>query len=408
MAIMKLGNPATGEDFFGRTQELGDLWRYLESDHIRFPGVRRLGKTSILRRLEGEAADRGLLAKWLDVSNINSAKEFVALLDREFPENAIKRFLSDKAQQVGGWFKRIRKIDATLPDAVGGVGFGIEFGTDAVPEWQKAANTLHSRLHDQPLLILLDEFPVMLKKLIQRDRQEAEQILSWLRIWRQSSGSCRFVFTGSIGLQSLLERHGLGETMNDCFPYPLGPYKLTEAGGLWRHFALIADETSWQVEEPVIAYALSRVGWLSPYFLCLLLDESMRAARERRQEYPSDETSEARIEIEDVDDAYEKLLAERSRFHHWEKRLKDALAPGEQDFCLSLLTHLSRQPEGLTLDELSSRLSKREPNPDRCAQRLQELLVRLTDEGYTSTPDGNRRVQFLSFPLRDWWNRNHV
>lgn len=272
MAIMKLGNPATGEDFFGRTQELGDLWRYLESDHIRFPGVRRLGKTSILRRLEGEAADRGLLAKWLDVSNINSAKEFVALLDREFPENAIKRFLSDKAQQVGGWFKRIRKIDATLPDAVGGVGFGIEFGTDAVPEWQKAANTLHSRLHDQPLLILLDEFPVMLKKLIQRDRQEAEQILSWLRIWRQSSGSCRFVFTGSIGL----------------------------------------------------------------------------------------------------------------------------------------LTHLSRQPEGLTLDELSSRLSKREPNPDRCAQRLQELLVRLTDEGYTSTPDGNRRVQFLSFPLRDWWNRNHV
>jgi len=405
---MKLGNPATGEDFFGRTQELGDLWRYLESDHIRFPGVRRLGKTSILRRLEGEAPDRGLLAKWLDVSNINSAKEFVALLDHEFPENAIKRFLSAKAQQVGGWFKHIRKIDATLPDAVGGVGFGIEFGTDAAPEWQKAANTLHSRLRDQPLLILLDEFPVMLKKLIRRDRQEAEQILSWLRIWRQSSGTCRFVFTGSIGLQSLLEQHGLGETMNDCFPYPLGPYNLTEAGGLWRHFALIADETPWQVAEPVIAYALSRVGWLSPYFLCLLLDESMRAARERRQESPSEATSEARIEIEDVDDAYEKLLAERSRFHHWEKRLKEALAPGEQDFCLSLLTHLSRQPEGLTLDELNNRLARREPDPERCAQRLQDQLVRLTDEGYTSTPDGNRRVQFLSFPLRDWWNRNHV
>jgi hypothetical protein len=405
---MKLGTPATGEDFFGRTQELGDLWRYLESDNIRFPGVRRLGKTSILRRLEENAAEHGLLAKWLDLSNINSAKDFVTFLDREFPENAIKRFLSDKAKQVSVWFKRIQKIGATLPDEVGGVELKIEFGGEAAPEWQKAANILHSRLCDQPLLILLDEFPVMLNKIIQRNRQEAEQILSWLRIWRQSSGSCRFVFTGSIGLQSLLEQHGLGETMNDCFPYPLGPYKLAEARGLWQHFVLIADETPWQMAEPVIDYALNRVGWLSPYFLCLLLNESIRATRERRQECPSYATSEARIEIEDVDNAYENLLAERSRFHHWEKRLKDALAPADLDFCLSLLTHLSRHPDGLTLRQLSSRLARRESDPDRRAQRLQDLLVRLTDEGYTSTPDGNRRVQFLSFPLRDWWNRNHV
>ena len=405
---MKLGNPATGEDFFGRTQELGDLWRYMETDHIRFPGVRRLGKTSILKRLEEDAAEHGLMARWLDVSNINSAQGFVDLLDRAFPERNIGRFLSDRSQQVGSWFKIIRKVEVNLPDEVGGGGFGFELGGDAAPEWQKVANILHSRLRNQPLLILLDEFPLMLEKLIQGDRQEAVQILAWLRIWRQSPGSCRFVFTGSIGLQSLLERYDLGETMNDCFSYPLGPYKPVDARGLWHYFAPITDEIPWEVGEPVIDHALSRVGWLSPYFLCLLLDESIRAARERRQELPSEATSEARIEIEDVDDAYEKLLAERSRFHHWEKRLKVALAPTDLDFCLSLLNHLSRRPEGLTLDELSSRFARKEPDPDRCARRLQELLVLLTDEGYTSTPDGNRRVQFLSFPLRDWWNRNHV
>ncbi|MEI7696169.1 MAG: ATP-binding protein [Chlorobium sp.] len=405
---MKLGNPATGEDFFGRTQELGDLWRYLETDHIRFPGVRRLGKTSILKRLEENAAEHGLMARWLDVSNISSAQGFVDLLDRAFPERNIGRFLSDRSQQVGSWFKIIRKVEVNLPDEVGGGGFGFELSGDAAPEWQKAANILHSRLRNQPLLILLDEFPVMLEKLIQGDRQEVVQILAWLRIWRQSPGSCRFVFTGSIGLQSLLERYDLGETMNDCFSYPLAQYSMAEARGLWRHFAPINDETPWEVGEPVIDHALKRIGWLSPYFLCLLLDESMRAARERRQESPSDATSEVRIEIEDVDDAYEKLLAERSRFHHWEKRIKEALAPGDLDFCLSLLTHLSRHAEGLTLRQLSSRLARREPDPDRRAQRLQDLLVRLTDEGYTSTPDGNRRVQFLSFPLRDWWNRNHV
>jgi len=147
---------------------------------------------------------------------------------------------------------------------------------------------------------------------------------------------------------------------------------------------------------------------LSPYFLCLLLDESIRVARTRRQEFPAEATDEARIEIVDVDDAYEKLLAGRSRFHYWEQRLKKSLEPADLDFCLRLLTLLSRSSDGLTLRQLSSRLAKRDPDPDRRDQRLQDLLVRLTDEGYTSTPDGNSRIQFLSFPLRDWWSRNHV
>lgn len=405
---MKLGNPATGEDFFGRIQELKDLWRYLETEHIRFPGVRRLGKTSILRRLESDAAEHGLFARWLDVSTINSAQAFVGLLNKAFPETNIGRFLSDKSQQVGSWFSIIRKIDVKLPVELGGGGLGFELSGDAAPEWEKNANDLYNRLRNRPLLILLDEFPVMLERLVQRDRQEAERLLNWLRIWRQSQGPCRFVFTGSIGLQSILERYGLGETMNDCFSYPLGPYKKSEARDLWRYFAPIVDETPWAVSESVIDYALSRVGWLSPYFLCLLLDESIRAARERLQEWSDDCSSDACIEIDDVDDAYEKLLSERSRFHHWEKRLKVTLAPDDLEFCLSLLTFLARSAEGLTLDELSNRLVKRDPDPERRAQRLQELLVRLTDEGYTSPPDGNSRIQFLSFPLRDWWNRNHV
>jgi uncharacterized protein len=405
---MKLGSPATGDDFFGRTQELKELWCYLEKEHIRFPGVRRLGKTSILQRLEEDAAEHGLMAKWLDVSSIDSAQGMVTLLDQAFPEKSISRFVSDKAQQVRRWLNIVRKVDFKLPEEAGGGGFGFELAESAAPEWQMAANILHSRLRNRPLLILLDEFPVMLEKLVQRNRQEAEQLLAWLRIWRQSHGVCRFVFTGSIGLQSLLERHSLGETMNDCHSYPLGPYKASEARGLWRSFAPMYDEIAWRVDDSVIDYALNRVGWLSPYFLCLLLDESIRVARTRRQEFPAEATDEARIEIEDVDDAYENLLAERSRFHHWEKRLKDVLSPDDFSFCVALLTLISRSSDGLSLSQLSSRLAKRDPDPDRRAQRLQDLLVRLTDEGYTSTPDSNSRIQFLSFPLRDWWSRNHV
>ena len=240
---MKLGSPATGADFFGRTQELDDLWRYLEADHISFPGVRRLGKTSILKRLQEQASDHGVLAQWLDVSNIDNAQEFIALLDHTFPEKTIQRFIADMGQRVTDWFSRVRKFNATLPKEVGGGGFGIELDGAAAPAWKKVADTLHERLRGQPLLILIDEFPVMLSRLIQQNQHEAEQLLAWLRIWRQSRDcTTRFVFTGSIGLQSLLERHGLGTTMNDCYTYPLGPLQRAQAADLWRYFAPISDD----------------------------------------------------------------------------------------------------------------------------------------------------------------------
>lgn len=123
---MMLGQPATGEDFCGRRQELDDLWRYLENEHIRFPGVRRLGKTSILKRLQEQAAEQGVLARWLDVSHIHSAESFVLALEQAYPPPALRKFANDQAQSIAGWFSRLRRIDASLPEIIGGGGLGIE------------------------------------------------------------------------------------------------------------------------------------------------------------------------------------------------------------------------------------------------------------------------------------------
>lgn len=401
---MMLGQPATGEDFCGRRQELDDLWRYLENEHIRFPGVRRLGKTSILKRLQEQAAEQGALARWLDVSHIHSAKDFVQALEQAYPEHALLKFAKDQAQSIAGWFSRLRRIDASLPEIIGGGGLGIELGNGPIPDWLVAGETLRQRLQPRPLLILLDEFPVMLQTLLDTRPAEAQQLLAWLRIWRQTGGLCRFVFTGSIGLQSLLERHHLADKMNDCYDYPLGAFRPTEARAMWQKFTQQAGSS---VSDEVIEDALTRLGWLSPYFLCLLLDETLRAARERQQENPTPADRDTLI-LSDVHDAYEKLLANRSRFHHWELRLKTTLPASELALCQDLLKHVSRHADGLTLRQLHSRLSKHEADAERRTQRLQDLLVRLSDEGYLSPPSASQRVQFLSFPLRDWWSRNHV
>ena len=59
----------------------GRARRYLEGNHILLSGPRRLGKTSLLQRLAEDAEEKGLLARLVDVEDINSAEAFVGAFD---------------------------------------------------------------------------------------------------------------------------------------------------------------------------------------------------------------------------------------------------------------------------------------------------------------------------------------
>lgn len=397
---MKLGSPASGDDFRGRQKELQELWRLIEGDHLTLPGARRLGKTSILQRLVDQSAHNGVYARWIDISAIQSPADLMKRLDQQFPETGIAAFLKTQAVKTTSWLARIKKVELQAPEWMGGGGAGIDIQAADAPGWATAAQALQQRLQTQPLLILLDEFPVMLQSLLAQDRTQAERLLKVLRIWRQT-GHWRFVFTGSIGLATLLERHGLAVHMNDCYEYRLSPFSPRDASEAWQHFSATRG---WTSPDEVTQYALQRLGWASPFYLNLLLDETLRAADIRAEETaPTQQT----LLPCDVDAAYDNLLATRSRFHHWEKRLRDALQEPELGVCLNLLNHLAKKDDGLTLAQLSQRLSKQMHDADARKLMLTNLLARLSDEGYLSPPDAKGKVQFLSFLLRDWWQRNH-
>ncbi len=409
---MRVGAPATGPDFWGREKDLAAIWRYLEKEHLVFPGVRRLGKSSILLKLQDEASTHGAIGRWVDVSGIHHASDFVALLDREFPVAGIKAFLKSNATAATDWLGRIQKVKLTTPKEIGGAGVEIDLHSKSAVTWDAQALQVQQRLQDQPLLILLDEFPVMLQNILGRNAAEAASLLVWLRTWRQTAGNtCRFVFTGSIGLQSLLEQHQLAAHMNDCYPYPLGPFSASQAQGMWQHFA---QEAGWDSKASLAQHALDRIGWLSPFFICLLLDESVKAARIRIEETPAPPPANGSgspltpLTKEDSDNAFENLLAQRSRFHHWEQRLQKSLSVSDFKFCQTLLTHLSKAKDGLTLKQLSNRLAKLQADASLREDHLLSALARLTDEGYTSPVNAAQRVHFRSFLLREWWRRNHV
>ena len=137
-----------------------------------------------------------------------------------------------------------------------------------------------------------------------------------------------------------------------------------------------------------------------------MLNESFLAAGDRWDETRS-ETGE--IEPQDIEAGHERLLISRSRFSHWRQRLRDALPADEYPLCQALLTAIAKsKKDGLTLRQLHNHLAKQEPDPDRRERQLGLLLSRLGEEGYLSAPDAQGRLRFLSFPLRDWWRRNHA
>ena len=395
---IRTGNIATGDDFFDRVNELEDLWRRLAGNHIVLAGPRRLGKSSLLKRLGEQAPKFGHGAQMVDVQGAQSAVEFIDAVDYAFPDATLETWRESLSKRLGETRSAIKKLDVK----VAGTGIAVELQNPAAALWIDSARKLQARLAQVPLLILVDEFSVFLEKLIARDRLEAEALLSWLRTWRLTDTYCRFVFSGSVGISALLERHSFTNSMNDCHEFRLGPFRTAAALAM---VTTLAEREGYSLSPDVVQYLCTRTGWLSPFYLSLLLDESITAARDRRQENP-EMPQDSAIQISDIDDAYDRLLASRSRFVHWHVRLTRDLPVPERELALLTLRHLCRADQGLTIRQLNSRLSKAISDPQDRIDRLSGCLHYLEENGYVGREsEGN--LHFLSFLLRDYWRRNH-
>ena len=65
------GSPAREGDFFFREAFIDDLWESLRKEHVLIRAPRRMGKTSVMLRLQDEPRD-GRLVVFLNVEEINT------------------------------------------------------------------------------------------------------------------------------------------------------------------------------------------------------------------------------------------------------------------------------------------------------------------------------------------------
>lgn len=215
----------------GRDELIAELWAKLQHHSLVITSERRMGKTSIIKKMSA-AVPTDVLAFYRDVEGIDSPVQFVERVAQD-----IEQTLRQNRTALEGFRKLFKSLGGI---EIGGV---IRFPEAAQPHWQDALEMLFTELHDRnpqkTFVFFWDEMPWMLQKIhYQKGEEQAIAWLDGLRQHRQSFKRLRMVYTGSIGLHhvvSALQDQGyVNEPSNDMYYVDLQPLTPEKAAELAR------------------------------------------------------------------------------------------------------------------------------------------------------------------------------
>lgn len=394
MVSNAVGSPVKGADFFDRKREILHIWERLETDSVLLLAPRRVGKTSLMYRLQEDASAWGFSAVYLSVSDVTTELAFIERLYAAAQTvKPAKRAVGRLAKgPLGRFFRRIKKL------GLFGVSFELGDGADGL--WGQLGEALTRELNqlEKRWLFLVDELPIFVLALLRQDPtgNRARTFLNWfrqLRLDRKGSERVRWLIAGSIGLDTVTRRMKLGDTINDL-------YLFNDFGAFREEVAeAFLDELSHTYKLPlspaVKAQIRARTGWLIPYHLQLFFSELRTWCGDGGVE----PTPEA------VDAAHEALLSpgRKAYFDYWEQRLTEELGPPDDRQAIALLNAAAKDPQGASLQVLRGVLGQHIQNVDERDEKLRYLLDVLRSDGYLIAE--GERFQFRSSLLRDYWAR---
>ena len=212
------GAPVTGASFFDREAEL----RLLETkvrggSHILLAGQRRMGKTSVAKELGRRLqADRWEFI-FADVEDAASPQDVVRDIAKAAHSVAGTRRLT---AALGRWFKEnIEELSAQE--------FSVKLRAAGDYAWRQQGEALIDACanHEAGVLLVLDELPIFLSRLLAQEdgERQAPLFLRWLRRMRQQYAGSSFavLVSGSIGMAPMVARMGMPDSINDLYPFRL-------------------------------------------------------------------------------------------------------------------------------------------------------------------------------------------
>lgn len=402
------GSPVEGEDFYGRQAVVKHLQEILTHDDILLLGPRRIGKTSMARAVMSAVRAEGWKAIEINVASCMDERGFLEKLDEALtPQLAsiaakAKDTVIDGLKAIGG---RIKSIKIPIPGSAGSL--GVDLGEGETETWTKVANDVLRLIEqaDERWLIYVDELPIMLFTIIRSDPQTGIQrvrrFLDWFRNDVRalpSARKVRWLVSGSVGLDTLVQEHGMADTINSMNHQGLPAFSNEVAVSMLVELAKsykvpLAKEDARKIVDAVL--------WPQPYYLQMVFHH-LRDLKE----------ANASASLENlIEQAIDRMVqpGADNDFHHWEQRLFMQLNHADAEHAMALLNLSARDPSGARAENLLEKLESR--MPDATPEEAKRTYVRLRDilqrdaywEAYESA--GARRYRFLLEPLRRWWLR---
>lgn len=425
-----IGPPVEGDDFYDRHEPLLEFVRLIVADtNVLQVAARRMGKTSFVLRLceilknpkfdpeMEELLRRNELLEPLRKRNFNPSFFSVEGCRNEID---FAEVFVDNLIRTGMRTNVIEKARLTLTQfrnavefkRLGAFGLELELGLNrdskAISTWkllEEILRTIEGSRSDETIVIAIDELPEFLMTVSRQDegKMRVERTLHWLRAMRQTyRKKVRWIFLGSIGLDTFVDQRGLRKTINDLAIKSLDGYSEADARSFLQ---LLSRSVDWELPVEACDEILEQVGWFIPHHLQLvfhaLVDiKSSSRIRSKKQ----------RVSLSEVREAIELLLnpTGTAHFETWHQRLNVQFDAEEHRVAMKILSHLSLQPRGLSFDSLVAIL----PNDSMGFQNTtkpfgwNELLNVLIRDGYISESQGVYR--FRSFVLREFWRRKEV
>lgn len=191
------GGTLTPAEVVGRGSFIAGAWRAIERQSLLITAERRMGKTSVLLKLEAEPPPRTLVVR-RSLQGITSPDEFtrflVADVEKACP-GLLRTSLGERLTRAG--IKSIGSSPLT-----------VEFSPPNRRSWKDITTETFATLDldvDERVVLLWDELPQMIADI--RDHHGhlvAREMLDVLRAVRESHATVRMVLSGSLGIHHVV------------------------------------------------------------------------------------------------------------------------------------------------------------------------------------------------------------
>ncbi len=383
----------------GRDRLIVNIWKLLRHSSVVFTAERRIGKTTVMQKMEADASDE-VIAKYFDLEKVDTPERFVEVLLQEVKDLLPKN-------------KKATSAFSGLMNALGGTELGgiIKIPVANKVQWQSALERTLACIcenhRDSTILFLFDELPYMLQKISVREKKDevagnsALTILDSLRAIRSEHKNLRMIYSGSIGLHHVIEAlRGAeypSEPLNEMETIEIGPLKVEDANFLADQW-LTAEEVTCADKQAVIDELVRKTDCV-PFYIERVVK---RLALSEEVVTPEVISRQVRFNLTDDNDHWE--------MEHFRTRIPiyypGSINTGNDDaipeavIVRAMLDYLSEEDDPKTIDEIFGAVKCSVVMEDR--PLIIQLLRKLAKDHYL-IGDTQKNYSFR-FPLiKQWW-----